>query len=80
MFEAVPVAFPEDARKKNPSLSLETRTKIRELRARKMPYKIICETLKVSMDTVRRYSETKKRHSKSNSQEDDGQATGQADR
>src|SRR5262249_40347255 len=61
MFEAVPVPFPEDRKKSSPALSLETRTKIKELRAQKIPYKVICETLNVSMDTVRRYSETKKR-------------------
>jgi hypothetical protein len=56
MFEAVPVPFPEDGKKSNPPLSLETRTKIKGLRAQKVPYKVICEMLKVSMDTVRRYS------------------------
>jgi hypothetical protein len=65
MFEAVPMPFPEDGKKSNPALSLETRTKIKELRAQKIPYKIICETLNVSMDTVRRHSETKKRHTAS---------------
>jgi hypothetical protein len=62
MFEAVPLPFPQGGKKSNPSLSLETRTKIKELRAQKIPYKVICETLNVSMDTVRRYSETKRRH------------------
>jgi hypothetical protein len=65
MFEAVPEPFPQDGKKNNPALSLEKRNKIKELRAQKIPYKVICETLNVSMDTVRRYSETKKRRTAS---------------
>jgi hypothetical protein len=56
MFEAAQTPFPEDGKKRKPSLSLEQRKKIRELREQKIPYKEICKTLGVSMDTVRRYS------------------------
>ncbi len=65
MFDAVPVPFPDDGKRSNPALSLETRAKIKELRAQKVPYRVICETLNVSMDTVRRHSETKKRRTAS---------------
>lgn len=57
MFAAVAEPFPADGKKSNPSLSLETRNKIKEMRAAGVPYKTICEQLHVSMDTVRRYSE-----------------------
>jgi hypothetical protein len=55
MFEVVPDPFPAEAKRHNPSISLAMIRKIKEMRAKKIPYKTICQELGVSMDTVRRY-------------------------
>jgi len=55
MFEAVPVPFPEDGKKNSPSISLEVRERIVQLRQEGKSYKEIATICDVAVDTVRRY-------------------------
>ena len=55
MFEAVPLPFPEDGKKNSPSISLEVRERIVQLRQEGKSYKEIATICDVAVDTVRRY-------------------------
>lgn len=56
MFQAVPVPFPEDARKSNPSLSRAKMKKLQERRDQGYTIKKIAEVEQVSPQTVMRYT------------------------
>ena len=63
MFAAVPEPFPVQAghrHSKRPSLSVEKIQAMKTMRAEGVPYAVIAEKLKVSFDTIRRYTAKKK--------------------